>query len=448
MPEENEQSFVTPQPKKRPSGLAAFGVALLCVACVCVLGFAVLGVFSVVSGRAVLAPKSSAGQVSQPVPEELPPYEGLKLNDKPQAAGDAAPQGAFTTEQAIEKAMPSVVTVKVSATMQGMTMEGIGSGVIFEKEGYIITNAHVVEYASGVRVVLNGSKKEYAAKVIGLDTRTDIAVIKIDAEKEELTLVPAEMGNSDKVKLGEKVIIIGTPQELNLAGTATQGIISGLKREINVGEIHYTDLLQLDAAISPGNSGGALINANGQVIGISSTKYIATGVEGLGFAISINSAKPIIDELRTAGKIKSRVCLGCVSHEVTEDLSRRKRMPVGIYVESFKAGSNMPLSGVLAGDVITQINTTPTATFNDVLLAIKGKKAGETVRLKINRYDTVNNKNKELELTVALIQDIEQPSPYEFFKELFPEDWNTPESEGEPPPPKTERLSKKSSALL
>ncbi|MEG0018116.1 MAG: PDZ domain-containing protein, partial [Hydrogenoanaerobacterium sp.] len=101
-----------------------------------------------------------------------------------------------------------------------------------------------------------------------------------------------------------------------------------------------------------------------------------------------------------------------------------------------------------AGDVITQINTTPTATFNDVLLAIKGKKAGETVRLKINRYDTVNNKNKELELTVALIQDIEQPSPYEFFKELFPEDWNTPESEGEPPPPKTERLSKKSSALL
>ena len=440
MPDEDEQGFLaTPpqEPQKKKSKAGALGVAALCVVCVCVLGLAVVGAFSVWSNYAPERAESSA--IAPPVQGNLleEPHEGIILNDRPQV--EASSGTALTTEQIIEKASPSVVTIKMRVSMPDFIGEGVGSGIIFDKAGYIVTNAHVVEYARGLHVILKDDKKEYAAEVIGIDARTDLAIIKIDAEKENLTLIPAEMGNSDQVRVGESILIIGTPQYIQLAGSVTQGIISGLDREVYADDTHYMGLLQMDAAINHGNSGGALINGSGQVIGINSTKYIGEGAEGLGFAISINSAKPILDELRESGKITSRVCLGILMHEVTEEMARKDRMPVGLYVESFKAGSKAISSGVLAGDVITQINTTPTIIFDDARQAIAGKKAGETVRLKINRYDVKTNKNKEIEITMPLIQDIDEPGLYEFFKDIFPEDWEDPNENVAPP--KTERLN-------
>jgi len=177
----------------------------------------------------------------------------------------------------------------------------------------------------------------------------------------------------------------------------------------------------VDAAINRGNSGGALVNSYGQVIGINSAKLIDIGTEGLGFSIPISDAKPIIDDLINHGKVMGRVCLGITAHEVTEEMARIKRMPVGLYVEALREGSNLSEKGVLIGDVITELDGKAVASFKDVKDAIKGKKAGDSIKLKINRYNTDTNENEFLDITAALIEDEDEPNLMDLYKDLFPD---------------------------
>ncbi len=428
--------------RKKRGAFQVFGVVIGLLVGLSLAAFAAIGVMTTLNllpSQNMPAPMPSAADPSSLPQNVNPDYPGMELNSKPQAAPS---DGEFTTEQAVEKASPSVVTIQVTANLMGVTYHGLGSGVVIDEEGYIITNAHVVEYARNIKVILNGEEEELPATLVGIDRRTDLAVIQLTQEEgeEPRTFVPAELGNSDEVKLGEKILIIGTPQDIDLAGSVSQGIISGVNRSLTSATTHYTGLIQVDAAINPGNSGGALINSFGQVIGINSAKYIDVSSEGLGFAISINSAKPIIDELIREGKITSRVCLGFTAYEVTEEMARRDRMPMGLYVESLRRGSDLINKGVLEGDVITEIDGAPVTTFEEVKTAIEGKLAGEVVTIKLNRYNVETNEDEDMEFTVTLMQDIDETTDY---SEMFPDDGSDDETSRPDIPPEVENLSSK-----
>ena len=204
----------------------------------------------------------------------------------------------LTNREIIKKMTPSVVTVSVQISAQGQVGTGFGTGVIYTDNGYILTNAHVVENATAVSVT-DHEGKTYSAKIIGADSDTDTAVIKIDATD----LIPAEFGQSSKTVPGDKVIAIGTPYAENLAYTATEGMVSALRDGMNFPELGYTlDLIQHDAAINSGNSGGPLVNVYGQVIGINTIKISGT-YENLGFALQIDEVLPIAEELMKHGKV-------------------------------------------------------------------------------------------------------------------------------------------------
>ena len=230
-----------------------------------------------------------------------------------------------------KKAGPAVVGVVskiTTTTFFGMSQEqeGGGSGIIINSDGYIITNQHVINGATTVKVVLNNGK-EYDAKLIGQDRKTDLAVIKI----EETNLPTAELGQSSALEVGELAVAIGNPMGLEFAGSVTAGVISALNRTMTVDGRQYT-LIQTDAAINPGNSGGALVNKYGQVIGINTVKIGASGYEGMGFAIPIDIAMPIINELLESGYVKGRPVIGVSLREINEQISKRYNLPVGLYV--------------------------------------------------------------------------------------------------------------------
>lgn len=268
---------------------------------------------------------------------------------------------------------------------------GTGTGIVMTEDGYIITNAHVVydssEYNAGeakaVSVLFN-DKKEYEAKIIAYDVETDLAVLKID----ETGFTPATFGNSDDLRVGELVIAVGNPLGFELFGSVTSGIVSALNREISINEKNMT-LIQTDAAINQGNSGGPLLNSCGQVIGINSAKmsssYGSATVEGLGFAIPINDAKVIIDDLINNGHVTGRPQIGISAVNIDEMYSSYLGLPMGIYVRDIADGSAAEIAGVRVGDVIIGIND-EAVTNMDELNAIKNQfKAGDTVTLKIYR---------------------------------------------------------------
>ena len=222
----------------------------------------------------------------------------LSLENRPAADEEEYTDGVLSTEEIAAKVRPSVVGIQTYRTEYPMQVYGTGSGIIMSEDGYIVTNAHVVSGATGGILVILDNNEEYEAEVVGIDEKTDVAVIKIDASN----LTAAEFGNSDELVVGERIVAIGNPTGMNLAGSVTQGIVSGLKRLISVtneetNETIEMEAIQVDAAINPGNSGGALINKYGQVVGINSSKLSSTQIEGIGFAIPISTAKPIVDDL-------------------------------------------------------------------------------------------------------------------------------------------------------
>lgn len=269
-------------------------------------------------------------------------------------------------------------------------MVGTGTGIVMTEDGYIVTNAHVVytdEYNAGEAKevsVLFSDEKEYDAKIIAFDVETDLAVLKIDASG----FTPATFGNSDELRVGEIVIAVGNPLGFELFGSVTSGIVSALNRQISINEKNMT-LIQTDAAINSGNSGGPLLNSCGQVIGINSAKmsssYGTASVEGLGFAIPINDAKAIIDDLISKGYVSGRPQIGVSTVDITETYSSYLGLPMGVYVRMVAEGGAAEEAGIKEGDVIIGINDEAIATA-DELNNIKNQfKAGDTVTLKIYR---------------------------------------------------------------
>ncbi|MPM14342.1 hypothetical protein SDC9_60704 [bioreactor metagenome] len=266
---------------------------------------------------------------------------------------------------------------------------GSGTGFAVSSEGYILTNAHVVEGADKVTVKVDGEDEERDAVIIGSDTETDIAVLKVEGA----TLHPLMLGDSDSVRVGEYVLAIGNPLSTDeLANTLTFGIISATSREITI-DSYTNTYLQTDAAINFGNSGGPLINMDGLVIGINSAKTITAGydelgnavsAEGIGFALPINQVKKIMEILITEGKIE-RPGIGITVTTITEDIAAENDVPVGAYVESVVIGQPSDIAGLLAGDIIVEANGKTIKTQDDLVSVIKSCLVGDELKIKVYR---------------------------------------------------------------
>ena len=296
------------------------------------------------------------------------------------------------------KTLPSIVGITVEYKINSMfggssTTEATGSGIIVSSDGYILTNNHVVNTtgnysyyqiteATSVKVTLYNDDTEYEATVIGSDAQTDLAVIKID----KTDLVPAELGDSNSIQVGEFAMAIGNP--LGLQSSITCGIISAINREVKDPDTKVIyNLVQTDAAINSGNSGGALVNADGKVIGINTLKLSGSGVEGIGFAIPISSTLDVYNELKTKGKV-SRPFIGIAGRDVDERTAKYYNIVVGVYIQSIEPYSAAEKAGLKIGDIILSVDDKEVKTM-DELNAIKNEhKIGDEIKLKINRNGT------------------------------------------------------------
>jgi len=283
-------------------------------------------------------------------------------------------------------------TVTTGSRLSQYVSQGAGSGVIVTADGYIATNNHVIDGASKITVRLkNGTS--YSAKLVGTDVKTDIAVIKIDATG----LQPNVYGDSSKLEVGQLAVAIGNPLG-ELGGTVTDGIISALDRQITIDGGTMT-LLQTNAAINPGNSGGGLFNSNGELIGIVNAKSSGSGVEGLGFAIPINTAKPIIEQLIDYGYVPGRISLGLTIVDVTDAQSAMmyRVSKLGPYVSAVTSGSNADTAGFTSGDCIISIDGTAVSTSSDISTILDQHAVGDKLSFVVYR----GNKNVTLNLTLA-----------------------------------------------
>ena len=266
------------------------------------------------------------------------------------------------------------------------TDKGTGSGVIYDKAGYIATNNHVVEGASEIIVSL-AEGLSVKGKVLGADPATDLAVVKIDAK--DITV--AQFGDSDTLQVGEPAIAIGNPLGLEFQGSVTAGVISALNRTLTIGD-NRLKLLQTDAAINPGNSGGALVNADGQVIGINSAKLAATGVEGIGFAIPINTAKPIIDELINKGHVTyPYLGVGVLDKQTAAQAGYKLNVDAGVIVMQLELGSPADQAGIRQRDLILKIDGKDTNTVADLRSIIAEHKVGDNITITISRNGQVGD---------------------------------------------------------
>lgn len=312
----------------------------------------------------------------------------------------AVPPVAASAESPVieiaEKVGPAVVgisnRVSVSSFFSSQRVEtGSGSGVVLTTDGYIVTNYHVLRNADQVLVTLP-SGKQVPAKIIGVDQRTDLAVIKV----EEKGLQAAVFGNSDKIRVGELAVAIGNPLGEELASTVTAGVISALNRTVDIEEKQFR-LIQTDAAVNPGNSGGALVNSRGEVIGINSVKIVDVNVEGLNFAIPSNTVKPIVDSIIKYGKVV-RPWIGVIGGDVNRALADRYGLAVekGVFVSELPEGGPAVKAGLEKGDVIVSLNKNTIADFGDLRNIIEKLKIGDVVEVVVMR-----GKEKKI-LTVAL----------------------------------------------
>ena len=306
---------------------------------------------------------------------------------------------SLTTEQVADLVSPSVVVITTEQVVysqwswygQNQVESGAGSGVIISSDGYILTCAHVVDGASNITVTIGD--KDYTATLVGEDTTSDIAVIKIDANG----LTPATVGDSDSLKVGQNVMAVGNPLG-ELGGTVTGGMISALNRSVTIqgsSSVNTMSLIQMDASVSPGNSGGGLFNMNGELVGIVNAKSSSSDAEGLGFAIPINDAIKVAQELLENGYVTGRPYLGITYLAVT-DAQTASQLGVnayGVYVVEVVKGGPAEKAGLQAGDRIVSVDGTEIASKDDLGTLMQKHAAGDTLSITIARdgqMQTVN----------------------------------------------------------
>ena len=305
---------------------------------------------------------------------------------------------SMSVQQIASVVSPSVVAITTEQMSSSQTwfggyyvQSGAGSGVIISQDGYILTCAHVVSGATSVKVQLNGSDESYDATVVGQDSTSDIAVLKIDATG----LTPAVIGDSDALAVGEVAVAVGNPLG-TLSNTVTDGIVSALNRQVTVQNNDMT-LIQTDASISPGNSGGGLFNGNGELIGIVNAKSSYSEAEGIGFAIPINTAMEIGQQLIESGSV-ARPALGVKIVDVTDAQTAQQLgvSTMGVYVVEVTKGSGAEAGGVQAGDRVLAVDDTAVSDTSALKNYLKDKSIGDTVALQVERD------GKVLTLNVAL----------------------------------------------
>lgn len=296
---------------------------------------------------------------------------------------DKATGSKLTISEIISKNEDSVVEITTSikgTDFFGQTtiQEGAGSGVIVNDRGYIVTNYHVIEGASSVKVRLHNGQN-HSATIIGSDPDNDISVLKISADN----LKPVTLGDSSALKVGDMTVAIGNPLG-QLGGTATQGIISALERRLTIGKSTLT-LLQTDAAINPGNSGGGLFNGAGELIGIVVAKSSGTGIEGLGFAIPINSVASLIDDLIDNGKVSNKATIGIVIFDVNDENKKQYGVDAaGTYISEVTSAEAKD-AGLREGDRIVSINGKKVEDSNGLVHQVRAMKVGDTITIVVER---------------------------------------------------------------
>ena len=317
-----------------------------------------------------------------------------------------------TSVFAANKILPSIVGIKVEYNVNSMfsmfgrqaqtsTATATGSGIIISEDGYILTNNHIVATTSSesyyevseatkVTVTLFNDETEYEAKIIGKDEQTDLAVIKI----EKSGLSKADFADSDSIKVGEFAMAVGNP--LGMQSSVTCGIISAVNREVTDSEGKKFTLIQTDASINSGNSGGALVNSEGKVIGINTLKLSGTGIEGMGFAIPINSTTDITSQLIQYSKVK-RPYIGITGLDLNEQMAKTYKLVVGVYVKSVEDFSAAEKAGIKAGDVIVEAEGKKITKMDELNEVKNSHKIGDEFKIKVNR----NGEEKELTITLG-----------------------------------------------
>ena len=386
----------TPKNKKHSRGLA-LGLCGVAAACLLFAGGAVVG--NMAFGGNANSDSGTSASTSDSAPT-------LQINSKPESDSSNSSDNYDTAdgmagEDIYKKVNPSVVSV-ISTTPEGT---GSGSGVIMSKDGYIITNTHVVDGAQSVSVQLSDGTS-LDAEIIGTDEQTDLAVIKVTPTSD---LTAAEFGDSDELEPGEYAYAIGSPGGVQFANTITGGRISAINRDLTVNDRVMT-LIQTDASINNGNPGGALINKYGQVVGITSAKlsgnaFGSATVEGMGFAIPINTAKDIVDELIQNGYVSGRPSIGITGQNVESADGKVS----GVQVYSIDSRAKAASEGLQVGDVITAVDGTPTPDMDKVNELKQDKKAGDKLTLSVYRIST----GKTLNITITLTDshDLEGDDP-------------------------------------
>ena len=313
------------------------------------------------------------------IAEEAMDFSTMQLQQTPQGRENIPTEGGLSLQEIYLQNIPSVVSISCSGYGSGST----GTGVILTDNGYIVTNAHVVDGAGAIDVLLTDDRV-FSAELIGSDEISDLAVLQIQAE----SLIPAQFGDSAQLRIGDTVAAIGDPLGVKYRGTYTDGIVSAINRDVDM-EGRTMTLIQTNAALNSGNSGGPLINCYGQVIGINTMKIGAftdsAGVEGIGFAIPSATVKDIVDQLITQGYVSGRPTLGIEGEALSSFYQHYYRLPAGLYITHVDPGSDGYRQGIRDGDMLLSVDNQRITNMDELKSILYDREVGETVEVIIYR---------------------------------------------------------------
>ncbi|MBE7039270.1 MAG: trypsin-like serine protease [Ruminococcaceae bacterium] len=390
VPKDRAISIYRPKEKKfrklikSPLFAAVLSSVITCILCLTVFTLAMI---PVLKDEDSVLPQTQSPDIARPVVNQS---QGAEMG----------------IPEVYDKASPSVVSITCKAAGNYMSSQAMssGSGIIIRSDGYIVTNNHVIEGASSITVTTIAGQT-FDAKVVGADARTDLAVLKVETEA---ALSYAELGNSSEIRVGELAIAIGNPLREELAGTLTVGYISAINRTMVIDGKQLT-MIQTDAAINPGNSGGALLNSRGQLIGINTAKSTGYDVEGLGFAIPINEAKPIIEAIIKNGYVTGRPLVGIVGRTITEAAAKANGLPTGVYVVEVTEYGAAERAGIRVGDVIIRCEGEDITTIDEINEIKDKHKPGEVITFKVVR----NGEKKDIKVTLQEEKPTAEKKPEE-----------------------------------
>lgn len=398
-PPQHEYSYYpegSKPPKKKGKVLKRLAAVAIGLVCVVAIGATSIFGYTLITGKNAFSNDDDSSKQTAAVTENTDDSTAdesqpqLPSREIPTLEQLAALENALSVPEIVQKVSPSVVGV--SCIMNNGTASG--TGFVISEDGYIVTNYHVIDGARAISVSFSMAveKEEFEATLIGGDAQTDIAVLKI--EKDNLEAV--ELGKSEELIVGELAITIGNPLGSELSGTVTAGIISALNRKLTIENRDMT-LIQTDASINSGNSGGPLINSYGQVIGITSAKVSTIYGEGLGFAIPIDEALPIIKDLIEHGYVKGRPIVGITGETISDIYAEYYDIPKGFIVRDLTKGGPAELGGVKVGDIVIGIEGTLIESIEEFNEVKSGYKAGDTITISVYRDEQI----VDIEITLA-----------------------------------------------